>query len=195
MLFLNFMPISKENLIISFNGDEGSGKSTIAQLIAAKLKLPRFYMGQIFRAEAEKSGLPLLDFLKLLEDDLPRERELDSRILKIAEEEKSFVIEGRVAWLFLPNSLKIYLKVSPEEAARRIYSGTTERNEAKNFNSIEDIKKSILERKERDSRRYTNLYGTDTRDEKNYDLVLDTTKLSIDEVCQKIFTFINEKSN
>lgn len=189
------MTKSKEDLIVSFNGDEGSGKSTVAKIIAAKLQIPRFYMGQIFRDEAEKSGLPLLEFLKLLENDLEREREIDSHILKIAEKEKSFVIEGRVAWLFLPQSLKIYLKVSPEEAARRIYSGNIERNEDKNFNSIEEIKKSILERKERDSKRYTNLYGTDTRDEKKYDLIIDTTNLNIDEVCEKILVFINEKSN
>jgi len=189
------MTKSRESLIISFNGDEGSGKSTVAKVIAAKLNIPRFYMGQIFRDEAAKSNLPLNDFLKLIEADPEREIAIDKKMLDIANKEKSFVIEGRVAWLILPQSIKIYLKVTPEEAAKRIYANAKDRNEDKNFNSVEEIKKSILKRKQQDSHRYKNLYGSDTRDEKNYDLVLDTTPLTIDEVCQKIFNFIDEKSD
>jgi len=187
--------MNKENIIISFNGDEGSGKSTIAKIIASKLQIPRFYMGQIFRDKAKEKNLTLADFLLELEETPEKEKEIDKYIIELAEKEEPFIIESRVAFALLPQSLKIYLKVDPKEAARRILNQSKERNEDKNFDSIESIKRSILERKAKDGKRYANLYGVNIRDEKNYDFILDTTNLNINEVCQKILDFINEELN
>ena len=43
-------------MIISISGFPGSGKSTIAKLLAEKLKWPRYYMGGL-RREAAKKGV------------------------------------------------------------------------------------------------------------------------------------------
>jgi predicted cytidylate kinase len=186
-------------IIISFNGQEGSGKSTIAKLVAEKLGWPRFYMGQIFRDKATESGLTLVDFLRSLEKDPTKEKEIDSYMDTLVKKNKSFVIEGRVAWHLIPQSIKIYLKVDAQAAAKRIFKVLNEdharTNEDSGLNSITSIEKSILQRREKDSLRYFNLYGIRQDDENNYDFVIDTTELSIEEVFGNVMEFIERKNN
>lgn len=188
----------KSNIfIVSFNGQEGSGKSTIAKMVAEKLNIPRYYMGQIFRDQAEKRGTTLAIFRKLLEEDPALEKEIDSHMKTLVDTNESFVIEGRVAWHLIPQSLKIYLKVDPGAAAERIFKALSEKhnreNEDDNLNTVENIQKSIMRRRQEDSERYFNLYGIHQDDEANYDFVLDTTNLNIGEVFEKVMEFI--KSN
>ncbi|MFA6973626.1 MAG: (d)CMP kinase [Parcubacteria group bacterium] len=188
----------KSNIfIISFNGQEGSGKSTIAKMVAEKLNIPRYYMGQIFRDKAQKKGVTLVAFRKLLKENPALEKEIDDYMITLAEKEKSFVIEGRTAWHLLPNSLKIYLKVDPDAAAERIFKALSEAhnrgNEDSNLDTVENIQQSILRRRKDDSERYFNLYNIHQDDESNYDFVIDTTNLSIEEVFGKVMEFVESK--
>ncbi|HLM83694.1 MAG TPA: cytidylate kinase family protein [Candidatus Bathyarchaeia archaeon] len=182
-------------MIISFNGDEGSGKSTIAEKVAQELGYPRYYMGQIFRDMAKKRGLSLVEYLKLGETDPNVDKEVDDYLLQIARGSSDFVIESRTAWHLIPQSLKIYLKVKEEEGAKRIFKQLQEknsRNEDKKIDSIESVLASNRTRKETDDLRYKKYYGIDIRNPKNYDFVLDTTNLSPEEVFQKTISFIKE---
>lgn len=183
-------------MIISFNGDEGSGKSTIAKLVSAKLDYPRYYMGQIFRDMAAKRNLTLVEYLKLGETDPSIDKEVDDYLIDLSKKESDFVIESRTAWHFIPQSLKLYLHVDEEEGAKRVFSDLqkeNQRNEIKGDFSLDDILKKIRDRRETDDARYMKYYGIDIRDEKNYDLVLDTTDLSIEEVFEKVMGFISLK--
>jgi len=188
-----------KNLIISFNGQEGAGKSTIAQMLAEKLDIPRYYMGQIFRDTAEKKGMTLADFMSFLATNPETEKEIDNYMINLPREENSFVIEGRVAWHLIPQSIKIYLQVDSKIAAQRIFQAMSEKNnrgnEDSSLDTLENIEKSILRRRAKDSERYLALYNIYQDDEKNYDLIVDTTNLSIPEVLEKILTYINAKSS
>jgi len=185
-------------MIISFNGDEGSGKSTIAEKVAQELGYSRYYMGQIFRDMAKKRGLTLVEYLKLGEIDPQIDKEVDDYLLKLASKENNFVIESRTAWHLIPNSLKIYLKVDEKEGAKRIFKQLQEetgnaRNEDKKVDSLENVLKSIQRRRKTDDLRYQKYYGINIRKSQNYDLFLDTTKLTRNEVFNRVITFI--KSN
>lgn len=186
-------------LIISFNGQEGSGKSTIATLLAEKLQIPRFYMGQIFRDMAKERGLTLQEFRKICDNDPRFDKEIDDYVASLPAKEASFIIEGRTAWHFIPQSIKIYLKVDAKVAAERIFKGLEEKNnrgnEDVNLTTVSNIESSVLQRRKEDSERYLSLYGISQDDVKNYDLVLDTTRLSINEVFESIMIFIHEKSS
>jgi len=189
-------------MIISFNGDHGSGKSTIAGKVSDALGYSRFYMGQIFRDMAKEKGMTLPEFQKLHKYDPSADKEVDDRVVKLSKENDSFVIESRTAWHFIPSSLKIYLKVSDREAAKRVLKeihDENRKNELIDAVSKEEVIRNLQDRKERDDDRYRRYYGIDIREEKNYNFVLDTTGLSIDEVFEKVMDFIklkiNEKSN
>lgn len=185
-------------MIISFNGDEGSGKSTIAERISEKLGYPRYYMGQIFRDMAKKRGMTLVEYLKLGETDPRVDKEVDDYLLKLAAGQKDFVIESRTAWHLISNSLNIYLKVDEEEGARRIFKQLQEesdnaRNEDRKVDTLENVLASIRRRRRTDDLRYQKYYGINIREPKNYDLFLDTTKLNREKVFNQVFAFVRKR--
>ena len=171
-------------MIISFNGDHGAGKSTIAQMVAEKLNYPRYFMGQIFRDMAKEKGMSLEEFHHLRDTNPKFDNDIENHVVDLSKKYSEFIIDSRTAWHFIPSSLKIYLKVGIEEGAKRIYKELQEennRNEAKNLKSVEAVIKNIEERKQKDDALYKNYYGINIRDENNYDFVLDASNLSIEE--------------
>lgn len=180
-------------MIISFNGDHGAGKSTIAKIVAKKLDYPRYYMGRMFRDMAKEKGMTLEEFHKLCDNNPETDKLVDTHAVELAKKDKNFVIEGRTMWHFIPDSIKIYLKVSDREGAKRIFKELQEenkRNEGKDLDSVEKVLKSLMERKVRDTKRYMSYYGINVRDMKNYDLVLDTTDLTVEQASEKVMDFI-----
>jgi len=95
--------------------------------------------------------------------------------------------------------VKIYLKVEPYVAAERILKSMSvaqnRNNEDNNLSTIKNIKGSLLRRRKEDSERYFSLYGIWQDDEKNYDLIVDTTDLTIEEVFLRVMNFIESKKN
>lgn len=187
----------KSIFIISFNGQEGSGKSTIAKMVAENLNCPRYYMGQILRDMAQERGLTLVEFGKLRDADPSFDRQVDDYMIRLSKSGESFVVESRTAWHFIPNSLKIYLKVDVNEAAKRVFKELQTKNnrqyEDKNLDGIEDIRASLIKRRDEDNKRYSAYYNIDQTKESNYDFVIDTTGLTIQEVFKKVMEFIENE--
>lgn len=183
-------------MIISINGTEGSGKTTIADKIAHELNYPKYSMGKIFRQIADNKRITLSELHKLCEKDPQVDRETDEYLVVLSKKEKDFVIESRTAWYFIDDSLKIYLKVDEKEAARRIFkqinSSSERESEDKNLNSVEKVLVSEKKRKAGDDKRYQKYYKIDIHNEKNYDFILDTTNLTISEVFDKVMEFIRK---
>ena len=178
-------------MIISYNGDLGAGKSTIAKKVAEKLGFKHYYMGQILRNMSKERGMTFLDFMKLAEKDPSIDEDLDTYVKKLGQEEDDFIIESRTAWHFIPESVKIYLSVSEEEGARRIHKELQEKNdrneEVKSLEGVlEDCRRRVLSEK----KRYKKYYNFDVQDLKHYDFVLDTTNLTPQEVLEENLKFL-----
>ncbi len=183
-------------MIITLSGSAGSGKSTIAEKLAAELKWPRYYIGAIRREAALKRGLTLEEYNKLGETDPQTDIEVDNYQKELGERSDNFIIEGRTSWYFIPHSLKIYLDVSLDEAAKRIFLSLKEkndRNEGKSLESIGAVRDSIERRSKSDSMRYAKYYNIDVNNRNHYDLYLDTTNLDIDEVFSQVFDFVKNR--
>ena len=181
-------------MIIAFSGDLGSGKSTIAKKIAEKLNIPRYYAGQFFREMAKERGLTVIELAELAKKDDSIDKATDAKARELAEKTDDFVIETRTAQYFLPNSIKIYFKVSPGEGARRIFQETQKNdfreNEDDGMKTIEEVELSNKKRMSTDIDRYKKYYNIDISDMKNYDFILDTTSLTPDEVFEKTLDYI-----
>jgi len=122
--------------------------------------------------------------------------EVDEYQKKLAEKFDDFIIEGRTSWHFIPRSLKIFLDVDEREGAKRVFNElkqTDHRNEDKNLNTLEEVLKSHRARRQSDIKRYKKYYDIDIYNNANYDLCLDTTGLSIDEVFDKVWNFCENK--
>jgi len=182
-------------MIISFSGALGSGKSTIAQMLADKLDYPRYYMGGLRREAAKKRGLTLAEYNKLGETDIVTDKEVDEYQSELGKTADNFVIEGRTSWHFIPQSLKVYLDVSLEEGAKRIFASLQQknnRNEDEGLNTWQDVLASNKARIVSDKIRYRKYYDIDVYDPKNFDFYLDTTKLGPAEVFQAVYVWVTE---
>jgi len=187
-------------MIITISGTAGSGKSTAAKMVAAHLNAEYVSVGNMRREIARKRGMSLLELNEYAkthpETDVEVDKEVSSMVREFSNGGKHVVVEGRMQFYFLPESLKIFIKVSPEEGARRIWNDLQNKatREARNEGSIssqEQMEKEIVTRDKQDSLRYLKYYGVDHRDEKQYDLVIDSTSLTPDEVVEEILDFID----
>ena len=102
-----------------------------------------------------------------------------------AKEHNNFIIDARLGWYAVPESFKVYLTIDINEAAKRAFYDENRKSTEK-FSTIEEQKQDMQRRYKMENERYFNLYGIHKEDLSNYDLVVDTTKLSPDEVKQKI---------
>lgn len=187
---------------ITISGDPGAGKSTVATILAKKLDLKRYYMGGIRREMAAKRGLSLEEFNKLGETDPDTDIKVDNYQKKLGKEENNIIIEGRTSYFLIPDSIKIYLKVELNEGTKRILNHMktkegAKRNEIKEQAeelSLETLKEKILKRKKSDTFRYKKYYKQDIFDLNHYDLVIDTTNISPNDVVNKIMEFIKKNN-
>lgn len=169
---------------ITITGDIGSGKSTVAKILAEKLGLKYVSTGSIMRKMAKERGISIVEFNKLAEKNPEYDKMIDEYQKKIGIKEDDFILEGRLGFYFIPNSYKIYLKASPEEAAHRIYLEKRE-DEKHNITEEETLNK-LIERKESERKRYKELYGINLNDLSQFDCIINTNPIPADKVAQEI---------
>lgn len=177
-------------MIITINGEPGSGKSTIAKRLGKILHYPTLDIGRLRRQAAKKKGMTLEEFNSWSEKH-PKygDRYFDLQLVRIARAKKNLIISGRMAFYFLPESFKVFLRVSLAEGARRIKQSLhAGRNEGKNLNSIAEIIASIKKRIASDTKRYKKLYQTNIFRPSYYDFVLDTSRIPIPKVVSRVKT-------
>jgi len=170
-------------MIITISGKAGSGKSTIARQLAKKLNLKHYSIGDLMRQIAKDRKVSLNKLSKLAEKDKSIDIALDKKSIDLREE-NNFVIDGRLTAYFIHYAdLKIFLDCNDEVRAERILE--EKRNDEKS-KSIRELIKKIKQREQSERKRYENLYKIDYYDKNLYNLMIDTTNLSIEEVIEEI---------
>ncbi len=177
-------------MIITISGSAGSGKSTVGKILAKKLGFRHYSIGDMRRKMASERGISIAELNRLGEKTDSTDREPDEYQRELGRKEDNFVIDSRLGFHFIPNSVKVYLDANPETRARRVFSD--ERNEEK-LKSIEDAKKCLVEREKSDKKRYKKYYGVDCYDKSHYDLIIDTSNISAEKVADRIIDFLKNK--
>lgn len=171
---------------ISIFGLAGTGTSSVGKKLALDLNFKFYSTGDLFRAEAKKLGLSLNEFEKLTQEDSSYDLALDDRVKTLGQQEDNFVIESRLAWHFIPDSIKIKLDCLYDVRVKRVASRESISFEVADFET-KDREEKIMDR-------YRRYYGIDNcADNKNFDLVIDTTQITIDQVVDLIKDYINTK--
>lgn len=171
-------------MIITVGGSIGSGKSTLAKLLAQKYGLKYYSVGQIMRDMAKERGLSLLDLSLTAEKDESIDLELDRRQKGLAKK-AGFVMDSRLGAYLLKADFKIWLDASPEVQARRIAS----RDDV----SADDARMLIARREASETERYRDIYNIDINDQSVYDLIINTDKMTPEEVLKKCVDAIKSK--
>ncbi len=178
-----------KNLVIVVSGPPGVGSSTIAKILAKKLKLRYFSPGKIFKSHARapeaKAALDVwkTDFGKSSETH----KNLDEGQIEIAKK-GGVVICGKLSIHFLKDlaDYKIWIDAPIEVRAKRAAG--------RDKVPIENTLKQIKEREDAERSEWKKIYGFDYLDLKNSaDIIVDNSKLTPNETVQRILSFIRGK--
>ena len=163
-------------MIIALSGLPGSGKSTMKALLAKRLGFTAYSMGDMRGKMALARGMTI-DELNIvgMEHDFT-DKEVDDYQAKLGRDEDNFVIDGWLSWHFIPHAVKIFL-------AEPLYADKGE------------AERAIAGRVDSDVARYQKWYGVDFRDSSHYDLVVDTTHQTPEEVLETIVKFVEERQS
>jgi cytidylate kinase len=179
-------------MIITISGSLGSGKSTIAKEIAKNLSIEHYSTGDFMRAMAQERSITLLELNKIAQNDATVDEELDDRQRRLGKTKDNFIIDGRLSWHFIPQSIKIFLTVSDEEAARRIFAAR--RPDEKDNTTLDRTLENIRKRRAYEVNRWKDRYSIDYYDLKNYDIIVDTTHRTVGEVVEAVMTEVKKKA-
>ncbi len=179
---------------ISLAGLHGTGKSTIAKKLAEYFNFRFYSTGMAFRALAKEYEMNLEDFSLYSETHPEIDKQLDERILTLAQTDKNFVFEGQLPTYMLGNYRDFAVLLVCDEDVR------ISRMMVRDGRSLEDQKQETLIREQSERQRFIDLYQIDVLDPatilKTFDLIVNTTHLSIEgvfNVCKHALEEIIEK--
>ena len=167
---------------ISISGPPGSGKTTVCMLVADDLGYDHVLVGQVFRQMAMERKMDLEAFGGLAEEDETIDRELDERMLRLARANENIVLEGRLTGAML-KSKKVDVFAVFVTADERVRAERIARRESKD---VDLVLREILARERSEKKRYLAYYGINPYDKSIYDMWLDSTKMSAEDIARII---------
>lgn len=170
----------QERVVITVSGEAGTGKTSTAKAVAKKLGFHFFSAGTYARELAHRHEVNIehqAKFANATIDDL-----VDGATKENADKHKQVVLDGRIAHIFFPDAIKIYITCPLEVRAER---------RAKD-NNISQIKawRELVDRDAADRGRLQKLRGVNFQDQSQYSAVFTSTK-SKEEVVAEVIDFIN----
>lgn len=170
-------------MLITVSGPPGSGTTTTAERVAARLEVALVPGGEVFRAMAVERGMSLADFGRYAADHPEVDVELDTRLAARARA-GDVLIESRLAGWIARNeglaAVTVFLDCATDVRARRV----ADREDI----SLDRAWRDNDERQRVERDRYLALYGVDIEDLSIYDLVLDSGVLAPDDLADRITT-------
>ena len=162
-----------------------SGKWTVSKLLAKELWYEIVSIGDMKRKLAAEMGINIIEFNKMW-DDPEKSAEFDLKYeeyqqnLKLSDD---IILDSRLGFYAQPHAFKILLDVDEEVAWERIFNA--ERDTDKHASKKHAIAQ-VKERNSSDEARYQKLYNVDLWNPNNYNLVIDTSERTPEEILQII---------
>lgn len=180
---------------ISITGNLGSGKSSVAKILKEK-GYEIFSTGSVFRQLAMDKGVSVEEFNRQVNEAASRgdrsvDKMIDDTTTRIDSERDNVVFDSRLAWNFAPKSFKVFVITDIDESARRVFNDSVRAN-SESYESLEKCKKALINRQKLETVRYKEIYGIDYYDMSNYNLVIESTNASPEDIAQEILDKMEE---
>lgn len=177
-------------MIITISGKQGAGKTTLAKMLAKKLKYKFISIGDLRGQIAMEKGITIDELNEIGKKESWVHEEADKKTIEIGKTKDNFVVEGWLAYYFIPNSKRIFLEVDENAGAERIFR--SQRPDEKECETLEETKIMLKKRLNETREQFRKYYHQDFLDKNNYDLIIDTTKLTQKKVLNKILDEIKK---
>lgn len=177
----------EKSTVITITGLPGSGKSSTAKRVAETLAYKHFSSGDLFRRIAAERGLSVSALNLTAEEQRDIDHQVDELLKRMGETETDIVIDSRLAFHWMPQSFKVFLKLDSKTAAMRTFSQIQKEGRvSQSGSSLEEVEHDIATRIQSEFKRYKALYNLDYTNESQFDLVVDTEKYPLPEVANTI---------
>jgi len=170
-------------MIITISGKQGAGKTTLAKALAKNLEYEIISIGDLRGQIAKERNITIDELNEIGKKEKWVHEEADKKTIEIGKTKNNFIIEGWIAWNFIPKSKKIFLEVDPEIGAKRIFKN--QRPDEAPCSNIKEMKQMLKKRLDITNNSFKKYYRIDFLNKENYDLIINTTNLSIEEMVNK----------
>lgn len=174
---------------ITITGNLGGGKSSVCRELE-KYGFKIITGGGLFRDIAKEKGVSVLELNELAKADRSIDDLIDNRTAKIGKEEDNVLFDSRLAWHFAPDSFKVFLLTDSYEAARRTFAGGA--REAEEYSDINATMAGLKQRADLERARFKELYNIDYYNRNNYDLIIESTYASPEQIAKEIMRNFDE---
>lgn len=175
-------PVEQKPALVAVAGLPGTGTTTVCRLLSARMDLPHVYAGQFFRAMAKEHSMDLVQFGEYAEKHPEVDQQLDARMIEVARN-RGVILEGRMsAWQLEKaesGGLKVLLEAPEPVRAKRVA----------NREGIADVEAVMVENRHREAseaKRYREYYGYDPNDPRHYDMVIDSSDKTPEQIVELI---------
>ena len=176
-------------VVIAISGKPGAGTSTVAKLLAKRMGIGYFSPGEkFFKASGKDGTTEALETWRGKGKIKKFHEDIDNFQRRLARG-GNVVICGKLSIWVLKDlaDLKIWLDCDFEERVKR--------SSARDGISLEDARRKLKEREEVEEVEWKRMYGLDRNTQREMaDLVLDTTKMDVDGVVERILDKVREMS-
>ena len=178
-------------MLISITGKLGSGKSTVCNLLKDRYGFEIYSTGAFQREVARSMGITTLELNKRLREDPSLDYVIDDAVKKLSIEraQDKLIFDSRMAWHFADKSFKIFLTIEPCEAARRVM--LNQRGSEEFYADEDEACAKLIERSQVEQARFMQIYGVDYYDFNNFDLIVDTTSRTPEQILDIIMAAYN----
>jgi radical S-adenosyl methionine domain-containing protein 2 len=177
-------------MIITISGQAGNNKTEVARYLSRELKLKFYSIGELRKQMAKKRHMRLSELNKLGEKRNFTDKEVDDYQKELGKKETNLIVSGRLSNNFIPNSIKILLKAHLRIRADKTYN---KEKRQERFRDIGDAIATLIEREKSDQKRYLKYYNIDCTSELQYDLIINTDNLNVEDTVNKILEFIQKE--
>lgn len=130
--------------------------------------------------------ITILEFDKIWRDNPDKAKEFDLKYedyQKSLNPDDSLILDSRLSFMCQPKAFNVFLDVSDKEWAKRVFEHQREDDETKSFEAVFEANKA---RHQWQYDAYMKLYNINLFEKENYDLVVDTTAMSPEEVFEMV---------